>query len=73
MATSVWTNVTHDTTILDYSDLDDDGLGQVGDGPWQGAYAHNSLLVIPQTRQVVGLINQILHKRALAPQKESRS
>jgi hypothetical protein len=60
----------HDTTVLDYSGLDVEGLGQVGDGNGMGLYAHNSLAVIPQTRQVIGLLNQILHKRARAPKKE---
>lgn len=62
----------HDTTVLDYSGLDVDGLGQVGDGHGKGLYAHNSLAVIPATRQVVGLFNQILHKRARVPKGESK-
>jgi len=62
----------HDTTVLDYSGLDVDGLGQVGDGHGKGLYAHNSLAVIPDTRQVVGLFNQILHKRARVPKGESK-
>ena len=62
----------HDTTVLDYSGLDVEGLGQVGDGHGRGLYAHNSLMVIPATRQVVGLFNQILHKRAQAPKGELR-
>jgi hypothetical protein len=63
----------HDTTVLDYSGLDIDGLGQVGDGHGKGLYAHNSLAVIPATRQVVGLFNQILHKRARVPKGESKA
>jgi hypothetical protein len=63
----------HDTTVLDYSGLDVEGLGQVGDGHGQGLYAHNSLAVIPSTRQVVGLLNQILHKRARVPKGETKS
>lgn len=62
----------HDTTVLDYSGLDIDGLGQIGDGHGKGLYAHNSLAVIPATRQVVGLFNQILHKRARVPKGESK-
>ncbi len=62
----------HDTTVLDYSGLDIDGLGQVGDGHGKGLYAHNSLAVIPATRQVVGLFNQILHTRARVPKGESK-
>src|SRR4051812_26605144 len=62
----------HDTTVLDYSGLGVDGLGQVGDGHGRGLYAHNSLAVIPATRQVVGLFNQVLHKRARVPKGESK-
>jgi hypothetical protein len=58
----------HDTTVLDYSGLDVEGLGQVGDGHGQGLYAHNSLAVIPENRQVVGLMNQLLHKRVKVPE-----
>jgi len=54
----------HDTTVLDYSGLDIAELGQVGDGHGRGLYAHNSLMVIPSSRRVVGLFNQILHRRA---------
>jgi hypothetical protein len=63
----------HDTTVLDYSGLDVEGLGQVGNGGGKGLYAHNSLAVIPATRQVVGLFNQILHKRAKVVPAESRA
>ena len=62
----------HDTTVLDYSGLDVEGLGQVGDGHGKGFYAHNSLAVIPSTREVVGLFNQILHRRGKAPKNESK-
>jgi hypothetical protein len=62
----------HDTTVLDYSGLDVEGLGQVGDGHGKGLNAHNTLAVIPSTRQVVGLFNQILHKRAKVPKGESK-
>jgi transposase-like protein len=70
----------HDTTVLDYSGLDVDGggggggggLGQVGDGHGKGLYAHNSLAVIPATRQVVGLVNQVLHKRARVPRAKAK-
>jgi plasmid stabilization system protein ParE len=57
----------HDTTVLDYSGLEVAGLGQVGDGHGRGLYAHNSLAVIPETRQVIGLLNQILHQRVKVP------
>lgn len=63
----------HDTTVLDYSGLDVAGLGQVGDGHGRGLYGHHSLAVIPRTRQVAGLFNQILHKRAKVPKGETKS
>ena len=63
----------HDTTVLDYSGLTVEGLGQVGDGHGRGLYAHHSLAVIPETRQVIGLMNQIRHQRVQAPKgSESR-
>ena len=62
----------HDTTVLDYSGLDIEGLGQVGDGHGRGLYAHNSLAVVPATREVVGLMNQVLHRRAEVPEGESK-
>lgn len=63
----------HDTTVLDYSGLDVEGLGQVGDGHGRGLYAHNTLAVIPQTREVVGLMNQILHRRARVRPGETKA
>jgi len=62
----------HDDTVLDFSDLDIYGLGQVGDGNGRGLYAHNSLAVEPGSRQPLGLWGQILHSRARAPKKEKR-
>ena len=62
----------HDTTVLDYSGLTVEGLGQVGEGHGKGLYAHNSLAVMPETRQVAGLLNQILHRRAKVPAGESK-
>lgn len=63
----------HDTTVLDYSGLAVEGLGQVGDGHGKGLYAHNSLAVIPATREVVGLMSQVLHRRARVPRGESKA
>jgi hypothetical protein len=63
----------HDTTVLDYSGLDVDELGQVGDGHGRGLYAHNTLAVRRSDRQVMGLMNQIHHQRADAPKGEKRA
>lgn len=62
----------HDTTILDYSSLNVEGLGQVGNGNGKGLYAHHSLAVMREGRRVVGLMGQILHRQEPAPRKESR-
>ena len=62
----------HDTTVLDYSGLDIAEMGQVGDGHGRGFYAHNSLAIIPRTREVVGLFNQILHRRAKVAKGETK-
>lgn len=63
----------HDTTVLDYSGLDVEGLGQVGNGHGEGLYAHNTLAVKRHDRQVLGLMNQILHKRGHTPKGEKRA
>jgi hypothetical protein len=61
----------HDTTILDYSGLNVEGLGQVGNGNGTGLYAHNSLAVMREERSVVGLMGQIIHRQEPG-RKESR-
>lgn len=62
----------HDTTTLDYSGLSIAGLGQVGDGNGRGYECHNTLAVAAGRREVLGLANQILHRRATAPPGETR-
>lgn len=66
--------ILHDTTVLDYSGLQSlaEDLGQVGNGHGRGYYCHNSLAVLPQTRQVLGLAAQRLHRRRKAPRGENR-
>lgn len=64
--------VIHDSTELDYTEhfsLED--LGQIGNGHRRGYICHNSLVVDPQRRETLGLLNQVLHCRAKAPKKES--
>jgi hypothetical protein len=66
--------VSHDATELDYTthrSLDD--LGQIGNGNHRGYVAQNSLAVDPKTRQVLGLLNQVLHRRATVAKGETRS
>jgi hypothetical protein len=62
--------VIHDATTLDYSGLSIPELGQVGNGGGRGYVCHNSLVVDPKTREVVGLAHQILHVRAKVAKKE---
>ncbi len=62
--TGVVTLVLHDGTTLDYSGLKSANLGQVGNGGGHGYLCHNSLAVDPQRREILGLANQILHRRA---------
>ena len=64
------TLVLHDTTVLDYSGLQKAGLGPVGNGGGRGYLCHNSLAVDPVRREVLGLANQILHRRARVKQGE---
>ena len=64
--------VLHDATELDFTthrSLED--LGQIGNGNHRGYIAHNSLAVDPETRQVLGLCNQVLHRRDTVPKKET--
>jgi hypothetical protein len=56
--------VLHDTTELDYSGLQSIGdLGPIGGGLNRGFLCHNSLAFDPQRHEVLGLVNQILHRR----------
>jgi hypothetical protein len=56
--------VLHDTTELDYSGLKSIAdLGSIGNGGCRGYLCHNSLAFDPQQREVLGLVNQILHCR----------
>lgn len=66
--------ILHDDTVLDYSGLESlaDDLGQVGDGHGRGYYCHNSLAVVAETRQVLGLATQALHRRRKVPPGEKR-
>jgi len=64
--------VLHDATELDYTkhfSLED--LGQIGNGQHRGYIVQNSLAVCPDTRQVLGLCNQVLHRRATVPDNET--
>jgi hypothetical protein len=63
--------VIHDTTELDYSGLHSiTDLGRIGNGGGRGFLCHNSLAVDPERRTVIGLVNQILHRRRHVGRKE---
>jgi hypothetical protein len=63
----------HDGTEFDYSGLHSlKDLGQIGNGNGRGYLAHNTLTVVAETREVLGLVYQKLIKRPKAPKKETR-
>lgn len=64
------TLILHDGTALDYSGLKSAQLGQVGNSGGRGYWCHNSLAVDPQRREVLGLAEQILHRRERVPKGE---
>jgi hypothetical protein len=69
-----WVLVLHDTTELDFTkhkSLTD--AGQIGNGSRTGWLCHNSLVVCPQRREVMGLANQILHRRTKVSKKETQA
>jgi hypothetical protein len=60
----------HDTTVLDYSKRKTLKLARVGNGHGRGYLCHNSLAVDPESRDVFGLVSQILHQRVAVGKKE---
>lgn len=65
------TLIVHDTTELDYSGLlSINDLGPIGNGGGRGFLCHNSLAFDPQRHEVLGLVNQILHRRRPVGGKE---
>ena len=63
----------HDATELDYTSLTSlaDDLGQIGCGTRQGYICQNVLAVAADTREVLGLADQILHERDEVPEDET--
>ena len=62
----------HDTTELDYSGLRSiTDLAPIGGGLNRGFLCHNSLAFDPQRHEVIGLANQILHRRRPVGRKET--
>src|SRR5580658_5705974 len=62
--------IIHDATHLDYSGLSIPELGQIGNGGGRGYVCHNSLVVDPSNREVIGLTQQILHERVKVRKSE---
>jgi hypothetical protein len=60
-----------DTTELDYSGQLTLVLGSIGNGGGQGFQCHNTLAVDPRSREILGLVDQILHLRRDVPQGET--
>jgi hypothetical protein len=66
--------VLHDSTELDFTTHKSlDRLGQIGGGSRRGYITHNSLAVDPQTREVIALCNQVLHRRAKVSKSETNA
>lgn len=65
--------VIHDATELDYSSLASLALelGQIGEGHGRGYICHNVLAVDASTGEVLGLLDQILHRRDEVPEDET--
>jgi hypothetical protein len=63
----------HDATELDFTSKTTllDQLGQIGQGTRRGYICHNSLAVRADTGETLGLLSQLLHHRADAPEHES--
>lgn len=63
----------HDATELDYSSLTSlaDELGQIGESHGRGFICQNILAVNAETGDVLGLMDQILHRRDDVPENET--
>jgi hypothetical protein len=66
--------ILHDTSELSFTAHTAlEGVGPVGTGEGRGFLQHNSLAVVPEPKQVLGLSYQQLHIRQEAPKKEHTS
>ena len=65
--------ILHDATELDYDSLTSltDDLGQIGRGTRRGYICQNVLAVDANTKQVLGPVDQILHRRDQVPKDET--
>ena len=66
--------ILHDTSEMDFtSHTALEGAGPIGDGDGRGFLQHNSLAVVPEPRQVLGLAYQQWYIRKEAPKNEHTS
>ena len=67
--------IVHDATELDYTSLTSlaGDLGQIGTGSRRGYICQNVLAVAAETGEVLGLLDQILHRRDEVPGDETLS
>lgn len=65
--------IVQDATELDYSTLSSlaDDLGQIGNGRGRGYVCQNVLAIAADSREVLGLLDQILHHRDEVPEHET--
>src|SRR5215217_3263344 len=65
--------ILHDATELDYTTLTSlaGQLGQIGKGDRRGYLCHNVLAVAAESAEVLGLVDQILHRRDEVPDDET--
>ena len=62
--------IIHDTTEGDYSGLDIDDLGPIGNGGCRGLLLHNVLAYDWDKGEAVGLMGQFVHRRRRVPKSE---
>jgi hypothetical protein len=66
--------ILHDTSEMDFTSHSAlEGTGPIGDGNGRGFLQHNSLAVVPEPRQVLGLAYQQWYIRKEAPKNEHTS
>jgi hypothetical protein len=66
-------HILYDTTELDYSTLKSNkDLGPIGGGYNRGFLCHNGLAIYGDTREVIGLVSQVVVKRPKPPKQERR-
>jgi len=65
--------IVHDATELDYTTITSlaDELGQIGKGLARGYICQNVLAIAADTGEVLGLVDQILHRRDKTPKHET--